>query len=392
MRLSCLQQNLARGLSIVGRAVATRTTLPITQNVLIQTDNSRLKLSATNLEIAITTWVGAQVDEEGACTVPARLLTEFINALPPERVDISLSQRPRGLHLRCGRFEAHINGAEAEEFPPIPSVSGGATAVIDAEALHKAVAQVVFAAATDDSRPVLTGVKVEMEGEKFTLAAADGFRLAVHKASSRDGVPEPVSFIVPARTLAELNRVLPDQTDPVEVTIAPSKGQCLFRLRNIELVSQLIQGTFPNYTQLIPQAYASRAVVNLQEFARAVRTASIFARDGSGIIRVHMAPSGQGIGGKLNISSKAEEVGENTAELEASVEGDEARIAFNSRYLTEVLGALNTPEVALEVTSPSSPGVFRPAGAGKKAEGRDGSQPPEEGEYVHVIMPMFVQW
>ncbi|MBI4307714.1 MAG: DNA polymerase III subunit beta, partial [Chloroflexi bacterium] len=153
-----------------------------------------------------------------------------------------------------------------------------------------------------------------------------------------------------------------------------------------------IQGTFPNYTQLIPQAYASRAVVNLQEFARAVRTASIFARDGSGIIRVYMAPSGQGIGGKLNISSKAEEVGENTAELEASVEGDEARIAFNSRYLTDVLGALNTPEVALEVTSPSSPGVFRPAGAGKKAEGRDGSQPPEEGEYVHVIMPMFVQW
>ena len=377
MRLSSLQENLSRGLSVVGRAVATRTTLPITQNVLVSTDSSRLKLAATNLEIAITTWVGAQVEEEGSITVPARLLTEFVNSLPPERIDINSVSQPKGLALTCARFEANINGTEAEDFPPIPTVESGVMGKVEPQVLKEAITYVAFTAATEDSRPVLTGIKVEITGQDFTFAAADGFRLAVYKGQLTEPVSEDVSFIIPARALQEVNRLIGGQDTPIEFTVTPSKSQALFRLDNVEVVSQLIQGTFPNYSQLIPQSYGTRAVVNLQEFLRAARTASIFARDGSGIIRLHLTSESDGAKGRLSVSSRAEEVGENQGEIDAKVEGDEARIAFNSKYLTDALDVLGTGEVALETTTSSSPGVLRPLA--------------KEG-YVHVVMPMFVQW
>ena len=377
MRLSSLQENLSRGLSIVGRAVATRTTLPITQNVLLSTDQSRLKLVATNLEIAISTWIGAQVEEEGSITIPARLLTEFISSLPPERIDISSIAQPRGLALKCARFEASINGTDAEDFPPIPSVESGVIGKIDPQVLKEAITHVVFAAATEDSRPVLTGTRVEIAGDQFTLAAADGFRLAVFKGKLEEPISEDVSFIIPARAFQELNRLIGGQEEPVEFTVTPSKSQALFRMENIELVSQLVQGTFPDYSQLIPQSYETRAVVDLEEFLRATRTASIFARDGSGIVRVQVTAGSDGSAGRLSISSRAEELGENQGEIDANVEGGEAKIAFNSKYLAEVLDVLGKGEVALETTTPSSPGVLRPLG-------KDG--------YVHVVMPMFVQW
>ena len=377
MRLSCLQENLKRGLGIVGRAVATRSTLPITQNVLLSTDRSMLKLSATNLEIGITTWVGAMVEEEGSITVPARLLSDFVDSLPAERIDLNVTQRPKAVELSCARSQATINGTDAEEFPPIPTVEEGLAAKLDVRKLRTAIAQVAFAAATEESRPVLTGVKLEMEGDDFTMAAADGFRLAVHKDKLVEPVAEPASVIIPAKTLQEINRFLGDQDEPVEMMMSPSKGQALFQLKSIEVVSQLIQGVFPNYGQLIPQSYQTRAVFDLQEFQRAARTASIFARDGSGIIRLQIVPGTDGGSGKIIISAKAEEVGEHTDEIDTEIEGDEAKIAFSNRYLLDVLSVLERGKVALEATSPSSPGVFRPT---------------TTDDYVHVVMPMFVQW
>lgn len=377
MRLSCLQENLGRGLSVVGRAVATRTALPITQNVLITTDQSRLKLSATNLEIAISTWIGAQVEEEGSITIPARLLTEFVNSLPSERIDINSVAQPKGLELTCAKFEAHINGTDAEDFPPIPTVDSGVVGKIDADVLKEAISRVAFAAATEDSRPVLTGIKVEITGDKFVFASADGFRLAVYEGKLAEPMSEDISFIIPARALQEVNRLIGSQQNQVEFTVTPSKSQALFRLEDVELVSQLIQGTFPNYSQLIPESYGTRAIVDLEQFLRATRSASIFARDGSGIVRVQVSGSDDGGTGRLFISSKAEELGDNQGEIEASVEGDESKIAFNSKYLSEVLDVLGKGEVALETTSPSSPGVLKPIG--------------EDG-YIHVVMPMFVQW
>ncbi len=377
MRLSCLQENLSRGLSVVGRAVATRTTLPITQNVLISTDQGRLKLAATNLEIAISTWIGAQVEEEGSITVPARLITEFVNSLPSERIDIESTAQPKGIHIQCARFEAHINGQDAEDFPPIPTVESGVKSKVDAQALKDAITRVAFAAATEDSRPVLTGIKVEIAGDDFTFAAADGFRLAVYKGKLAAPLSEDISFIIPARAMQEVNRLIGSQDPAIEFTITPSKSQALFRLENVEMVSQLIQGTFPNYSQLIPESYGTKAIVDLEQFLRATRTASIFARDGSGIVRLQMRAAENGSSGKLTISSRADEIGDNEGEIDAQIEGDDARIAFNSKYLAEVLDVLGKGEVALETTTPSSPGVLRPVGL--------------EG-YVHVVMPMFVQW
>ena len=377
MRLSCLQENLNRGLSIVGRAVATRSTLPITQNVLISTDQSRLKLAATNLEIAISTWIGAQVEEEGSITIPARLINDFVSSLPSERIDLVSTSQPIGIELSCARFEAHINGQDAEDFPPIPTVESEVLGKVAPAVLREAITRVAFAAATEDSRPVLTGIKVEINGDDFTFAAADGFRLAVYKGKLVEPISEEISFIIPARALHEVARLIGSQEEAIEFTVTPSKSQALFKLDNVEVVSQLIQGTFPNYSQLIPQSYGTRVVVDLEEFLRATRTASIFARDGSGIVRVQMKGGENGSDGKLSISSRAEEIGDNQGDIDAKVEGDESKIAFNSKYLTEVLDVLGKGEVALETTTPSSPGVLKPL---------------DNEDYIHVVMPMFVQW
>ncbi|MFH1638830.1 MAG: DNA polymerase III subunit beta [Chloroflexota bacterium] len=377
MKLSCLQENLSRGLGIVGRAVAVRTTLPITNNVLLSADQSSLKLTATNLEMAITCWTGAKVEEEGAITIPARLLTEFISTLPNERVDISLASSSKTLEIRCARFEARISGIDAKDFPPIPAVEEGISTSIEPDTLRQAIAHVVFAAATDESRPVLTGVDAIFDGGQLTLATADGFRLAIYKLPIVKPVAEKTQVIIPSRTLAELNRLMADQKEAVQVMVNPQKGQVLFRLDNAELVSQLVQGTFPQYAQLIPQSYTSRAVVDVAQFLRATKTASIFARDGSGIVRIVTTPGAELTPGKLVISARSEEVGDNVGEIDAQIEGEEAKIAFNGKYLIDVLGILHEEKVALETSSPSSPGVIRPVGSDN---------------YTHVVMPMFVQW
>jgi DNA polymerase-3 subunit beta len=377
MKLSCLQENLDHGLNVVGRAVAVRTTLPITNNVLLATDQSRLKLSATNLEMAISCWIGAKVEEEGSITVPARLLSEFISSLPSEKVDINLSPQTKTLGLKCARFEARISGVDAKDFPPIPRVEGGISTKVEVEALKQAIAQVAFAAATEESRPVLTGVDAEFDGTTLTLAAADGFRLAVYKLPLAQAVAQKTEVIIPARTLAELNRLMADQEEAVAITVNPEKGQALFSLKNIELVSQLIQGSFPNYSQLIPKKFNTKAVIGVDDFLRATKTASIFARDGSGIVRLVVSPGGEATPGKVTVSARSEEIGDDVGEIDAMVEGDESKIAFNGKYLTDVLGVLGEAQVALETTNPSSPGVLRPVGTDN---------------YIHVVMPMFVQW
>jgi len=327
--------------------------------------------------MAISCWVGAKVEEEGEITVPARLLTEFVNSLPNDKIDINLPLQTKTLELKCARFEARISGVDAKDFPPIPKIEQGITTKVEVEALRQGITQVVFAAASEESRPVLTGVDAEFDGDLLTLAAADGFRLAVYKLPLATPVSQKTKVIIPARTLAELNRLMTDQEEPVEITVNPNKSQTLFRLKSIELMSQLVQGTFPNYAQLIPQSYSTRAVVDVAEFLRATKTASIFARDGSGIVRLVAAPGGELTPGKMTISARSEEIGDDVGEIDAIVEGEEAKIAFNGKYLTDVLSVLREPQVALETTNPSSPGVIRPVGVDN---------------YIHVVMPMFVQW
>lgn len=375
MKLSCLQENLNKGLGIIGRAVASRTTLPITQNVLITTDQSQLKLAATNLEIAISCWIGAKIENEGSITIPARVLTEFVGSLPSDIISLDLKHHT--LELKCGRYEARINGLDAADFPPIPQVGDDFSTKVKAEDLKLAISQVAFAAATEESRPVLTGVQTEFEGSKLTMAAADGFRLAVHRANLIEPVKEKVAMIIPAKAYHELNRLMGNEDQEIEIMLNAQKSQVLFKLKGIEMVSQLIQGNFPNYSQLIPQTYGTKARIDVAEFLRAIKMAAIFARDGSGIARVIVTPGATVEAGKITISARADEIGDNIGEIDALVDGEAAKIAFNARYLADVLSVVKQAQVSLEVSTPSNPGVIRPVGADN---------------YDHVVMPMFVQW
>ena len=377
MQVTCLRENLSRGLANISRAVAARATLPVTQNVLLEGDNGQLKLTATNTEISITTWIGAQIEGEGSVTVPARMLNDFVNSLPGQTVQIDFQTEPVGVHVTCDKFTATINGIAAEEFPPIPTVEGGASVTIPADAFRGALERVVFAAATDDSRPVLTGVKVELAEDSFTLAAADGFRLAVETGKLGASVSEEVGVIVPAKTLAEVERLLGDGSSSVELSVDANGRSAKFKLDTSEIVTALVQGTFPDYEKLIPTSYGTKATIDLASMVQATRAASIFARDGSGIIRVIVNPGNGDAPGSVKIISRAEEVGSNENELDASVEGEESKVAFNSKFLMDVLNVLSGDDVDIETTTPSSPGVFRSA----KHEG-----------YTHVVMPMFVQW
>jgi len=375
MKLSCLQENLNKGLGIIGRAVASRTTLPITQNVLITTDQSQLKLAATNLEIAISCWIGAKIENEGSITIPARVLTEFVGSLPSDIISLNLKHHT--LELKCGRYEARINGLDAADFPPIPQVGDDFSTKVKAEDLKLAISQVAFAAATEESRPVLTGVQTEFEGSKLTMAAADGFRLAVHRANLVEPVKEKIAMIIPAKAYHELNRLMGNEDQEIEITLNSQKSQVLFKLKGIEMVSQLIQGNFPNYSQLIPQTYGTKARIDVAEFLRAIKMAAIFARDGSGIARVIVTPGATVEAGKITISARADEIGDNIGEVDALVDGEAAKIAFNARYLADVLSVVKQAQVSLEVSTPSNPGVIRPVGTDN---------------YDHVVMPMFVQW
>lgn len=375
MKVSCLQDNLAKGLSIVQRAVSTRTSLPILSNILISTDGPRLKLAATNLEIGINCWIGAKVEDEGAIAVPARLLVDFVNSLPPERIEMDLNVRTNTLHLKCARFEANMNGVDPSEFPIIPAPEEDNRISMDADTLRAVIRQVAFAAADDESRPILTGVNVAFDGDQATFAAADGFRLSVRTAPLKQAVPEPVSIIVPARALEEVFRIAVDQEDPVELYIPEGRNQILFHLNSVDLVSQLIEGRFPDYNQIVPQTYSTRTTVNTGELLQAVKTINIYAREASNVARLQIVAETDLAPSHINMNATAAQVGDNVGEVDATVEGPELEIAFNSRYLIDVLSVIDEPQVYLDTTTPSSPGVIRPVG---------------NDNFIHVVMPMHI--
>ena len=377
MKVSCLQENLAKGLAIVGRAVATRSPLPVLSNVLLATDQGRLKLSAMNQEIGIVHWIGCKVETEGEVTVLARLLGEFIGSLPNERVDLRLDKDDLTLHLNCGRYQANVKGIAAEEFPPIPLGEGDPTLVLDAALLRESIEQVAMAAASDDPRQYLQGVAVIIEPEKVVLVASDGFRMAVRTLAVESGVSEKTEFIVPARSLTELSRVLSDSEHPVEIRLTQNRNQVIFSTGDVHLVSRLIEGTFPNYTQMIPPNHQTEINVSTLDLMQSTRMASYFARDGANVIKLEVAPDDESdrtaARGTLTITATATELGDNRSDLEAQVKGEETLIAFNARYLLDCINAINSPDVRIELSGSTSPGVIRPT---------------DDTDYVHVIMPM----
>lgn len=375
MRVSCMQDKLARGISTVSRAVATRSTLPVLSNIYMGTENGMIKLAATNLEIGITTWIEAKVEENGATTLPAKTIADLVNQSPPERITMELDTRNQDLHYRCAAVDSTIKGIDANEFPIIPTGHDGQRVVVVAPLFKEMIEQVAFAAATDETRPILTGVMLRFDSDKITMAAADGFRLSVRSAHIENGTNAVTTVIVPARTMSEVARVLGDSENDVEIIITRDRNQILFHVDNVDVVSQLIEGSFPDVQRLIPQSYATRTTVDTGQLLKATRRAYIFARDAANILRMRISDTEPGTPGTLTLQAEASEVGGNVEELVASIEGKAMEAAFNAKYLMDVLNVMRAPQVVIETTSSSTPGVIRPVSSDS---------------FVHVIMPMHI--
>ncbi|PKN90631.1 MAG: DNA polymerase III subunit beta [Chloroflexi bacterium HGW-Chloroflexi-6] len=375
MKVTVLQENLARGLSTVSRAVSPRSTLPVLANILIATDEGRLRLSATNLELGITCWIGAKIEEEGSTTVPSRTLSDLVGTMPDPQVSLTLNAQTQTLNVRSGSSTNDIKGIDAQEFPPLPVPDFDDAILINVSDFKEMIQQVAFAASTDEARPVLMGVLVTVEKDLVTMAAADGFRLSVRKAALSSSVPTSVSAIIPARALNELARIASDGEQMIQMVLPKGRGQVVFRVKDAELVSQLIDGTFPDYQQIIPRSYKSRTLVSTASLLKACRQAEIFAREGSNVVRLNIKTNGEMQPGEVEISAHSEETGSNETLVEATVDGIPLLIAFNVRYLREVLEVIKSPNVAIETSAQNAPGVVRPVG---------------DDHFLHVIMPMHL--
>lgn len=368
MKLSVMQENLARGLSVVSRSVNSRPNLPVLANVLLRTEDAGLKLTATNLEIGITTWVPGKIESEGSLTVPARLLTDVIAGLPAgERVDLEI-EKDTTLHIRAGKTQARLRGIDAEEFPVIPSAGERPTTRVSQKVLRHALSEVAFAAASDEARPILTGVLTRFQGDRLTLAAADNYRIAVKSLPILQPV-EDTQIVVPAKSYNELMRVLTETDETVDIMLAPAKSQVIFHVEGTELVSRLIDGAFPNYQQVLPASYATRALVDRDDLLKAVRLSALIASSAANVVKLRVGDEGSA---GITIAAAAD-VGDAEGEVEASVEGDPVTIAFNARYLVEALQNVEGDQLALEMSGPLSPGVIKPV---------------DDPDYVHVIMPV----
>jgi len=373
MKVTVSQPSLAHGISIVSRAVAPRSTLQVLSNILVASDEGRLRLSATNLELGITSWIGAKIDEEGSITVPARTFGDLVATLPMEQVSLTLDNQT--LTVRCGTSVTEIKGIDAQEFPPLPAPDPSHGIQINTADLKDMIQQVVFAASTDEARPVLMGVLLSLTDGQITLAAADGFRISERKAALAQAVSQPLSAIIPARAMSELARLATDADQTVTMIVTPQRSQVIFRLKDVEVVSQLIDGNYPDYRQVVPRSFKTRTVVSTSSLLKACKQAEIIAREGSNVVRLNIKPAGELQPGTVELKAQTEETGANENNVEASIEGQPLLIAFNVKYLREVLDTIKTPNVSLETGVSNSPGLIRPVG---------------DDQFIHVIMPMHL--
>jgi len=374
MKLTITQAQLAYGLGIVSRAVSPRSTLPVLNNILIATDEGRLRLSATNLELGITCWIGAEIEEEGSITIPARIFSDLVNALPGGKVSLSLTTRTQTLNIHCGTSNFDIKGIDAQEFPPMPSPDLSTGVELNVADFKEMIHQVGFAASSEEARPVLQGVLMEINENEISLAATDGFRISVRTAELSTSQDNPVKVIIPARSLSELARIATDGNETVTMIVPPDRGQAIFHMKNAELVTQLIEGNFPDYRAIIPRSFKTRTVISTNEFLKACRQAEIIAREGNYVIRLSLQPQDD-TPGTIEFSTQSEEMGSGEVVVDANIEGPELLIAFNVRFLSEVLEVIGTPNTILETNANNTPGLLSPVG---------------NDTFRHVIMPMHL--
>lgn len=363
MKLSCTQENLAHALAKVAPIAAKGGTLPILSNVLLEAREGALKLSATNLEIGITATIRGKIEQEGTFTVAGRLFNDYVGLLESSAVSLELSGEH--LEIRSGNARTKIHGLPAEEFPVIPVLDGTPTAVMPGSDFFGALSQVLFSVSASDARPELSGVLLSFEGNKVTLVGTDSYRLAERSVALKAPSQKTQSIIVPARAASELGRIL--SREEGELTLSASENQVLFSIGDVELLSRLISGTFPNYREIIPKASTTKVVIDKEPLVRAIKSASLFCRQGLNHVSFQFSSD------RIMVSASASALGENTVELPAKIEGGDVDIVFDYRYVLDGLSAIHTSEVAIQLSGSASPGVFTPNN--------------DEG-YLYLVMPI----
>jgi DNA polymerase-3 subunit beta len=361
MKLQVTQENLNRALNTVAKVANSRNQLPILANVLIKTSENRLSISATNLDIAITQFIGAKVSTEGSITVPARLMQDFISSLPSGTISLDLKETK--LHIKTDQYQSVVNGILADDFPVMPAIQNGTKWEVPTSSLKKALQQVVFAASNDESRPVLTGVLLHTVDGELCAAATDSYRLA-EKVISKN--KQDVNLLIPATAMHDLLRILGDTNEPVRIT--HNEQQVLFEVGDIELITRLVDGKYPDYRKLIPKEFSSSVMVKRSEFVNVTKVSSLFARESAGSVTIHLDEETQ----TLSIHSIASQLGENTSSANGKVTGN-GDITLNSRYLMDGLQALGSDEVFFGFNGKLEPTILKD---------------PKNGDYVHIVMPL----
>ena len=366
MKVSCTQENLNRGLGIVSHMVGTRTTLPVLNNILLRTEKGRLKLAATDLEIGISTWIGGKVIKDGAVTCPARLISEFVTTNTDKTINLELKDAT--LNLTSEHFRANIKGIEASEFPLIPEVKGGISIEVGAADFREAILKTVFAAAIDETRPVLAGVDVILNKNELKLVATDSYRLA-EKTINLTKDSGNANFIVPARTLGEIGRLIDETVEKVEIRVG--ENQVEFKIGPTEVVSRLIEGSFPDYKQIIPTNIKTKIELATTQFSSAIKMASFFARETANNIKIAVKKPKT-----IQVLAVSPQIGDNVSELVANFSGEELEIAFNAKFILDCLSVIGSSEVSLELSGALAPGLIRPT---------------KIKNYLYIIMPLRIE-
>lgn len=361
MKLQVTQENLNRALGSVGRVASSRGTLPILSNLLIKTVGTRVSIAATNLDIAITHYIGSKVSDEGAITVPARLMVDFVASLPSGTITLELDDTK--LRITTEKYESVINGTSADEYPVMPAITEGVSWNIPSKVLKSSLQQVLVSASSDESRPVLTGVFMHTFEGMLYMAATDSYRLAEKKLMK---LSQEVSLLIPATAMQDLLRILGDSDEEVHVT--HDDQQVLFRVGDVELVARLIEGNYPDYRKLIPRSFAQTATLKKTEAVNITKVSSLFARESAGSVTLHLDEAKQ----EVSIRSVASQLGENIATATAQISG-EGLITLNSRYIMDALHVLSGDEVVIAFNGKLEACVLTS---------------PKHEDYLHIIMPL----
>lgn len=365
MRVRCSQEDLSRAVHTAGRAVSSRTTMPILGNLLLETTKDGVRVVATDLELGIRTQIPAQVERGGMLTLPARLLTEIVSNLPAQPVEIRVEEGSSQAEILCERAAFEILGLPAADFPRQPDSDFEPVCRVDATLLRAMIRQTIFAVSTDETRPFLTGVYVVVEGSELRLVATDGGRLALRTAKIARG--GSMGAILPGKTMHELVRLLAGVEG--EVTVGSVDNQVVLSAGDLRVVSRVISGQFPNYQQVIPGEFKQKVRVPTERLHGALRRVAITARDSATVVRFGIE------GDVLRLQSNTPEVGRALEEIEVAAEGEPIQAAFNARYLMDALSVIEANEVSLDLTGPLSPGALRPVGSE---------------EYVYVLAPVRI--